>query len=42
MGDREEDMQQGWTQIRKDPGRIRTRVAAVRTEPIWYALYPMS
>ena len=30
MGDRGEDMQQ------------RTRVAAIRTEPIWYALYPVS
>ena len=22
--------------------RIRTRVTAIRTEPIWYALYPVS
>ena len=33
MGDRVEDMQQMTT------GRTRTRVAAFRTEPIWYALY---
>ena len=36
MGDRGVDMQQSTT------GKIRTRVTAVRTEPIWYALYPVS
>ena len=32
MGDRGEDMQQRTT------GRIQIRVAAIRTEPIWYAV----
>ena len=32
--ERGEDMQQRTT------GRIRTRVAALRTGPIWYALHP--
>ena len=36
MGDRGEDMKQMTT------GRIRTRVAALRSQPIWYSLYPVS
>ena len=36
MGDRGEDMQQMTT------GRILTRGAVFRTEPIWYALCPVS
>ena len=36
MVDRGEDMQQ------KTTGKIQTRVAAFRTGPIWYALYPVS
>ena len=36
MGDRGEDMQ------RKDPGRVRTQVTAIRNEPIWYEFYPVS
>ena len=36
MGDRGEHMQQMTT------GRTRTRVAVFRTEPIWYALYPVN
>ena len=36
MGDTGEDMQQITT------SRIRTWVAAFRTEPGWYALYPVS
>ena len=34
--ERGEDMQQRTT------GRNRTRVAAIRTEPLWYALYPVN
>ena len=33
MGDRGEDMQQ-----KRTTGRIQTRVAAIRADPIWYAL----
>ena len=36
MGDRGEDTQH------RTAGRIRSRVAAIRTGPIWYALYPLS
>ena len=36
MGDRGEDMQQRTT------GRNRSQVAAIRTEPSWCALYPVS
>ena len=36
MGDRGEDIEQMTT------GRTRTRVAAFRTEPIWYVFYLVS
>ena len=36
MGDRGEDMQQS------TKGRNQTRDTAIRTEPEWYALYPVS
>ena len=35
MGNRGEDMQQ------RTPGRNRTRVIAIRTEPVWDAFYPV-